>query len=104
MTAHRRPGIIDLIALLIIVAGPITLVIVGKADAATIVIVGEFIVGVLAVWFYQQRITGRTPPAQPAETPGERRAASSDSASGSDTSEHCPDADHRSAGTDTDLA
>lgn len=82
MFQPRRPGLIDLCALLIAVAAPVVLVIYGKADAATIVIVGEFIVGVMAVWFYQQQPQTPQPPTGPSlrDIPERPGPPSSDSA------------------------
>ncbi|MFD5638350.1 hypothetical protein ACFWJM_29980 [Streptomyces sp. NPDC127077] len=56
MRTADRSNLIDLVALTVVVTASVILVVCGDANASTIVIVGEFVAGILFAWF---RLDGR---------------------------------------------
>ncbi|MFB6932976.1 hypothetical protein [Streptomyces chartreusis] len=56
MHTAKHSRLIDLVALMVVVSASVILVVYGNANASTIVIVGEFIAGILFAWF---RLDGR---------------------------------------------
>ncbi|WP_019072334.1 hypothetical protein [Streptomyces hokutonensis] len=51
MRTPNRSDFIDLLALIVIVSASVILVVCGNVSASTIIIVGEFVAGILFAWF-----------------------------------------------------